>query len=301
MDPIIIFQGASGLNTVADPTRISNQDGISDLQVAVNISIDQSLRPSRRSGVTKIQSGSYHSLFCDSKDCFVVKDDSLYKVAEDDSLLGIRSGLTLEAKMDFAQVGKYTYYTNGFEFGYILDGVSYAWVKGTYVGPTTTKVFSGPLVGNHLADYNGRMLISVDNVLYWSELYNFGLFNLAESFVQFHTKILMIKPMVNGCFISTEDEVYYLDGKNPSLWNPSKITSFPALEWSVATSYIEGTDLDLDIQLGLCCVWASPEGVILGMSSGSVLNLNKNKVIYPERAKTGFGCLMGYSFIHGMK
>ena len=124
-DPIVIFRGTSGLNTVADPLRIFNKDGISDLQVAINIDIDQSLRPSRRSGVTKIQSGAYHSLFCDEKNCFVIKEDSLYKVSADNSLLGIRSDLTLNAKMDFAQFGEYTYYTNNYEIGYIFNDVSY--------------------------------------------------------------------------------------------------------------------------------------------------------------------------------
>lgn len=298
-DPIVIFRGTSGLNTVADPLRIFNKDGISDLQVAINIDIDQSLRPSRRSGVTKIQSGSYHSLFCDEKNCFVIKEDSLYKVSADNSLLGIRSDLTLNAQMDFAQFGEYTYYTNSYEIGYIFNDVSYPWVKGNYIGPTTTKIFSGPVIGNHLSVFNGRMLIAYENALYWSELYNFGLYNLSESFVQFDTKIIMIKSVDSGCFISTEKEVYFLKGKNPAFWEPKKVTNFPALEWSVATSYVDGYDIGL--QPGLCCVWASPEGVIIGISDGTVLNLNKDKVIYPESAKSGFSCLMGYSFIHGMQ
>jgi len=52
MKPITIFTGATGLNTVMDPVRIPAQKSeLSDLQVAVNVTIDQSFRTSRRAGV----------------------------------------------------------------------------------------------------------------------------------------------------------------------------------------------------------------------------------------------------------
>ena len=48
------------------------------------------------------------------------------------------------------------------------------------------------------------MLISRDNVLWWSEPFDFGLYDAAKSFIQFYTKIIMLKPVKDGLFLSTE-------------------------------------------------------------------------------------------------
>jgi hypothetical protein len=298
MKPSTIFSAATGLNTVVDPVRLPFSKGVTDLGVAVNIEIDQSGRVTRRKGQTLLQSGAYHSLFCDSGDCFVVKDTALYQVAADGSLTGIRSGLTPD-KMSFAQSGDRTYYTNGYEKGWIEGGVSNAWQIGTFTGPDTNRIFSAPITGNHLSIFSGRMFISEDNVLWWSEPYDFGLFNKAESFIQFHTKILMIKSVAGGMFLSTEENTYFLEGVNPRAWNARKVCPFPAVEWSEAIEYRDGGDIGFDP--GLCALWASPEGAILGTPGGQIINITKEKIIYPETAKTGFGCLIGYQFLHGLR
>ncbi len=301
MKPITIFTGGTGLNTVSDPVRIPvQQDGKSDLQVAVNVSIDQSFRVNSRKGVTKLQDGNFHSLFCDGGDCFVVKGDSLYQVAADGSLKGIRSGLTPGARMAFCQVGDRTYYTNEYELGVLQGGISSVWKKGTYVGPETNRVFDGPVPGRHLAEFSGRMFISQGNAIWWSELFDFGLFDRAGSFVQFHTSVRMMKPVDAGMFISTERNTYFLAGKNPKDWALRKVAGYPAVEWTDSIEYVNAADLGIET-VGLCPVWASTEGAILGTPEGAVFNLNKKKVIYPENVNTGFGGFIGFNYIHGVK
>ena len=71
--PVTIFSGTTGLNTVVDPVRLpyDSNAGVSDLGVAVNIKIDDSGRPGRVDGFVSLESGGFHSLFCDGGDCFV--------------------------------------------------------------------------------------------------------------------------------------------------------------------------------------------------------------------------------------
>lgn len=297
-DPITIFRGTSGLNIVDPPTRIGQQEnGFVDLQAAVNISIDQSGRPQTRRGVTQLQSGSFHSLFCDGGDCFVVKDNALYQVAADGSLSGaIRSGLS-NNRMSYAQVGDRTYYSNGIDFGIIYQGKHVDWVEEDYIGPETHRHFSGPVSGNHIAEFFGRMLIAKDNVLWWSEPYNFGLYDMAGSFVQFYTKIIMFAPVDMGLFLSTEKNTYFLTGRDPKQWQVKKVAGYPAIEWT--NIRVEAADIGAELS-GQYVVWASCEGAILGMPDGNIVNLNKRKVIYPESARTGFGALVGTNYIHGM-
>ena len=299
MKPILIYSGATGLNTVDDPVRIGFQEnGRTDLQVAINISIDQSNRINRRIGTKRLLTGSYHSLFCDGGDCFVISGGSLYRVNSDDTLTGLRSGLTEDQRMDFEQVGDRTYYCNGYERGFIYNSVSYSWVAGTYTGPETNRDFSAPSTGVHLAMFQSRMFISEGPVLWWSEPFNFGLYNKAESFGQFHDGIIMIQPVYGGLFVSTDKKTYFASGLNPKDFTLKEVAQFPAIEWSNTAEKIDASDMGMDG--GLCALWASREGAILGFPTGQIFNLNKNKVVYPDDATTGFGCLRGYNFIHGV-
>jgi len=302
-DPITIFRGTSGLNIVADPARIPmTEAGINDVAEIVNMRIDQYNRPSRRPGFSLLQAGSFHSLFCNTEDCFVIQtratDDAIMQVAADGSLSGLRSGLTSGHKMSWAQHGDKTYYSNGIDRGIITSGSSGAWDVGTYHGPETNRNFTIPESMTHLQIHSGRMFASVGKVLWWSELFRFDLFNLADSFVQFNTGIRMIKPVDGGLYISSGRNTYFLSGLSPEDFTLHKVASFPAVEWSDAIEYVDGGDIGYDP--GLCALWASTEGAILGTPSGSIINLTKTKIVYPENVSTGFGALIGYEFIHGM-
>jgi hypothetical protein len=302
LNPITIFRGTSGLNTVDDPARIPMaKNAISDVAELVNMRVDSSGRPSKRVGQTLIEPGSFHSMYCDGWDCFVAKDrdadTAIYQVGNDGTLAGVMSGLTIGQRIAFKKYGAKTYYANGMQYGIIEDGVSKTWEPGEYHGPATDRSFSIPSGITHLEVHSGRVFASAGNVLWWSELFRFDLFDQARSLIQFHTDIRMIKSVPGGLYVSTAHNTYFLTGNKPSDFTMVKAASFPALEWSDAIEYVEGGDIGFDP--GLCALWVSPEGAILGFPSGQILNLTKNKIIYPENFRTGFGGLMGYNFIHG--
>jgi len=300
MNDIRVFAGATGLNTVADPARIPpTKDAFTDLQAVANMTITSLFRINRRKGLSLLESGVYHSLFQNKGDAFVCKTTSLYRIGSDLSLTGVRSGLS-GAWLDYAQVGDLTYYANGFDRGYVSDGTSYVWGAGTYTGPDSNRQFDGPVSGNHLSFAMGRMFISEGNVVWYSEPYDCSLYNKAECFFQFPSKVLMLKPVDEGLFISDETSTWFCRGAKPSELTAVKVASFPAIEWTVATEYVPGFEIGLE-EPRLCAIWCSPEGVIAGLPSGAVYNLNKNKIIYPETARRGFGCLTGYNYIHGME
>ena len=196
MKKLRFFSGSTGLNTNVDPVRVdyNPKTGVSDMVEGVNVVIDSTLRPCRRSGYSLAQGGNYHSLFCDGGDCFVAMDTDLYRVAPDLSLVGIRSGLSGH-RIAYAQVNNEAYYCNGADNGIVRDGVSCVWAQGTYNGPETSRQFSGPPVGNHLAFPLGRIFISVNDGLWWSEPYNFGLYDNVRNWIQITTHIPIIKPL----------------------------------------------------------------------------------------------------------
>lgn len=317
MKPFVIFRGSTGLNTVADPARIPiSKNGINDVAEAVNVDIDQYYRISRRKGYSFVQAGKFHSLYCDiengysNNECFVVKTtagvgDTLYQVGNDGSLTLIKSGLADGQRLSYAAYSDRTYYANGVDKGFVVDGINYDWTVGEYFGADTNRFFVIPDKLKHLEIFSGRLFASSENVLWWSEPFRPDLFCLAESFVQFKTNIRMIKGVNSldggGLYISTENNSYFLSGSNPLEFGLKKVCNFPAIEWSAAQERVDTSAMGIEGS-GLGVVWASTEGAMLGLAGGFVINLNKDKVIYPEIAAAGFGCIVGsFNFLHGMK
>ncbi len=298
MSRLPLLEGCSGLNTVVDPVRLpySRKTGISDLGVAVDVKIDETGRIGRVDGFSSLESGGFHSLFCDAGDCFVGKTTALYQVTTSLTTTGVRSGLSGD-RIAYTQDADKTYYSNGSQNGVIEGGISSSWAKDENLGPDTSKYLTAAPVGHHLAVAFSRMFVTQDDVLWWSEVFRYGLFNQSVNFVRFPSKILMVKPVDSGLFISDRKKTYFLNGTNPHGFGQRTVATYPAYEWSDAIDYVDGLEIGLDSP-GLCALWSSPEGAIVGTASGQLININKSKIIYPEDGQVGASLIRGYDFIH---
>jgi len=294
-----LLRGSTGLDTVSDPTRIkySPSSGVSDLAVAVNISLSPSGRVNRRTGKTLKVSLDSHSVFCDGGECVFMYDGGLY-LLETNFSYRLLCTLSNNSSMAYAQIEDRIYYTNNTDLGYIENGIRYAWEKTTdYVGPTTQRTYTGPFAGNHLAYHGGRAYIAKGPVMWWSEYGAMTWFDMARGFVQYGTNIRMIKPVEDGLYVSTEKEIMFLHGRVPHEFEQRKVCTFPALEWSDAINYVDGSDVPgLEVG-GPCALWSTQEGAMLGCPGGVVINLNKKKVVYPQGIM-GRSLLRGLNFIH---
>lgn len=309
MNDVTLINGVSGLNTRVDPVRVryDPEAGISDLAESINITIDNTGRPGRRPGFDPLDLESYHSLFCDEGDCFVLMkqttDARLMRVGTDLSLSSVRNGMVKDARTAFSQVFENTFYANGSQNGVIVGGISYTWPTYQYTGPPTTRQFFPAPIGNHLAfSYKcSRIFIAVGNTVYWCEPYKYGLFELKQAFWNFPSRVLMIVAVDTGMFISDEEVTWFyrFDNDPAKASIPTIAADYPALEWSLAIEKMEG--MDIIGQPGLCAMWSSPEGSCLGTAAGLVENRNDDKVIYPENLTTGAGLLYGDNFIQTMR
>jgi len=301
----LLFSGSRGLNTVLDPERLSqgteDDPGMVELAVAVNVSIDDRGLVTLRNGDTLAGSGEFHSLFCDGGDCFVVQerteDAAIMQVAGDLSLSGVRSGLTKNRRMSFAQVNGDTYYSNGIQNGFIRSGISSAWPINTYEGPETNLNFSPAPVGSHIAfKPGGLMLIAVGPVLWINHFpYIFGLYSLARGFVQFASDIRMICPVAGGVFVSDSTATWFLRGTSWFDFVQVQVATYPALEWSLAHDRVKLQDMGFDAP-GFGRIWASTEGVCVGTDDGTLINLTDGQIKYPSGYSSA-ACLVTDSHI----
>ena len=310
MPAITLYNGTIGLNTELDPKSLSqgskNSPGIIELAQAVNISIDDRGLATLRQGDSLITSGSFHSLFCDGGDCFVVQEGdssaTLSKVNADLSLSVVRAGLSKGLRCEFAQTNTDTFYSNGVQNGFIRAGVNYAWPVNTYRGPDADIEFATSIpVANHLAFMQGgKCAIAVGQSLFINhEPFKYGMFAQAIGFIGFESDVSMICPVQAGFFVSDQRQTWFfrkIDGG----WYRYKqelVDAAPVIEWSLAAEKVLLRDIDIDLP-GFGRVWVSQEGICLGTDDGTVINLTKEKVTYPDGYARGACLVKGTTVIH---
>lgn len=292
-----IFRESTGLNTVIDPLRLpyDPETGIMSLAAATNVVVDDSGMIKRRKGYTRVQEGSWHSLFYDGSDCVGVKDGDLCVIAEDMSYTSIRSGFS--SRVSYAQVNDSIYYTSPDLFGIVKDGIHISWEAQEYVGPDTDREFAPPFPANHIAFHLSRIWLALSNFVVASEPFGWSWFDLHRSTILLDSYVRMIKPVKDGLYISTDKKTYFLSGSQPEEFSLRMVADYPAIEFSAAQQYVEALEIGMD-DPGLCALWASEKGVCLGTPSGTAINLTRDRVVYPDEGTRGAGLLVDYNFIH---
>lgn len=283
---IPIFTGTSGLNNLVDPARVeyNPETGIGDLVRGVNVKIGPSGDLRMREGFTKkLSTTSAHSLYSDGNVCLFVDGDSLYALNKDYSKTGIRSSLTVNARMRYKSIAGVIYYTNGYENGFVVDRVSYPWVAGTYTGYANIHKFSSPPVGSLLEVYSGRMYIGKDSTLWYSEPFAYSWYDLSKNFFMFQERLRFIAAVDDAIYIGHEKGVDILFGTGPEQFTKKRITTgIP----------VEGTDCVCDGSVvgkgvpGKVVLWVGSDGIWAGMSGGNAANLTTKKLVLPS-AKYG--------------
>jgi hypothetical protein len=287
--PTVVFRGTLGLNNAVDPVRLipGQESGFSFLAAAYNVDIDKSGRVTRRKGFTITQrTESSYSIFSDGVDCLFISGTSLYRLRPDYSRVGLRSGLTENARMSFCKVGDRIFYCNGYENGVVIGDTSYAWTKGTYVGPETIRVFSNPPIGRLLEVWNGRIFISQDKVIWYSEPFSYDFFDLANCHISFSSSMRFISAVDDGLYIGTSDGVYFLGGEQPEKVSQRKVASSPAIEGTVCK--VTGTAIRSDLT-GIIIICTLQDGIYMGMRGGDFINITKERLVYPTVSR---GCAL---------
>lgn len=302
MKSFVYFKGATGLNNLVDPVRIQRDDAsaVGDLARAFNVDIDNSGRVSRRKGYkeTPIRVKA-HSMFAEKEYCLFVSGDSLFRVTESYETIGLRSGMTIGASMDYAYINNSVYYVNGFEIGYVKDSLSYVWKKGDeFFGEPTFEQMSNPPIGHLVCYHEGRMYIAQDNVLWFSAPFSFGAFDLARNYYQFSSRIVGVKAVKGGLYVSDMSGIYFISTKTDARFDTTKVSNeqdrvyeWPMIEGSAVVG--DGTSLQIEGMIGKVMVCATEKGICIGDSDGKFYNMTINKVVYPKASKASATILDG--------
>jgi|GEM_PF-1344556 len=286
----VIFSGSTGLNNKIDPVRLKfdPQSGVAELSEAINVEVDSSGRVSRQKGYSLLKSGDYYNM-CPF-DCggytIVMRGSWLYAIDTDGNETAIRSGMTPNVPIDYVMANdglrNIVYYVNGFERGRVFEKVSYTWNVTTYNGPDIDEVHRDPPAAAHrICLYNGRIYLAVDNIIYGSVHHDFSKFIYSDNGMMFPGRITMMKPVIDGIYVSAGTETIFLAGQDMSPLGEWSSFSYRKVFNSYVVqgchAYVEAQDIGVEgFGQGIICY--TPEGICFAGPGGQFINLTKDKL-----------------------
>lgn len=119
--------------------------------------------------------------------------------------------------------------------------------------------------GNIVRLLNGRLLVASGNILFYSEPYNYSLYNPAQNYIPFPEPITLVEPRQNGFYLSA-DQTYWIDGDLP------KADLNPVLPYKA----IYGTGGVIPNTNDVW--WMSERGMVVASQDGQAINLQEKNV-----------------------
>lgn len=144
--------------------------------------------------------------------------------------------------------------------------------------PLITQFLSPPPAGHIIKYYNGRIYIAANDVLWYTEPYNYELTNLAHNYISLDGRITLLAPVRDGIWLSTKKETVFWHMSDPDKPGKRDIKTI----WGA----IEGTQAIIDLSQGEEKIWGwmwlATDGIHMGLDTGHIRNLTWSKWMPPD-------------------
>ncbi|MFL4599821.1 hypothetical protein ACJ6WI_21415 [Stenotrophomonas maltophilia] len=146
--------------------------------------------------------------------------------------------------------------------------------------------------GQHVASFQGYLLVAHGNVLRFSEPLRYGLHSPRHGFVQFPHRITMLAAVGRAVFVGTSAGVIVLRGPRPREWSQDMTGALAPIEGAVAV--VTSGALRTEQPGQRMAVWLAPNGYVLGTEDGAVIELQADRI-------TGLIHAAGALCVHGRR
>jgi hypothetical protein len=141
-----------------------------------------------------------------------------------------------------------------------------------------------PPEGHIIREFNGRLLVAVDSVLYWSGALEPHRFRIGSDLQLFPSRIVMLESSVDGFYISCENgATWFVRGDDPDAWQPTKVSTVPVCEG--AALKVEGHKIPWAQTDSLVVVWATKDGWAAGLPGGTIKYPTHGRIAMDTNAK----------------
>jgi len=188
-------------------------------------------------------------------------------------------------------VNVYMTTTNG-EIFYLAATVENSVTETSYQGDCSeftirlmTQFMSNPPEGEMIEYYNSRVYIAQNNVLWFTENFNYELISLDNGYIIFDSPITLLASNQDGIYLATENETIFMSGDEIPL-KRIKIADYGAVK---GTSVKMTADVLMPIEglnlSGVAIFWLSKKGICIGLRGGMFKNMTLTKYLFPESSE----------------
>lgn len=135
--------------------------------------------------------------------------------------------------------------------------------------------------------HNGRLLVAYENLLLYSERFDYEYFSPDEMFIPFSSEVRIIAPVEGGVFVGTATEHFFLDGADVSQSTLRRKASYGAVGHTL--DYLEQEEHAFEGADGRIAVWLGLRGPVFGLSGGSMKDSGDGVVSFPSNVVHGAG------------
>jgi hypothetical protein len=140
-----------------------------------------------------------------------------------------------------------------------------------------------PPTGHLIAYYNGRLYIAQDNILWYSEPFQYHHFDLGYNYIEFQEEIRNVLPVEGGVWVSS-DKIYYLSGDTPNEFKrvtKEDVKAVPGTETKISGSYLH---ID-NTPVGYKWLITTDVGIFVLFNQGLIINLTAENIDLDKASK----------------
>mgnify|MGYP001767131063 CR=1 FL=1 len=121
--------------------------------------------------------------------------------------------------------------------------------------------------GEIVREHGGRLLVSSNSTIYYSEPFGYGLHNPLRGRIHFGDRITLLAPVQDGCYVGTETATFWLPGGDIEKTEIVELLPYGA---------VPGTDVEIEDRAGLA--WMSARGLVVADAAGQAKNVQEGDV-----------------------
>lgn len=290
----VVLGQFAGIRNLVSEERL--QPG--ELSVAKNVDIDDAGQLRRRRGQTLISNALHHSL--------EGPIGSRWLVVRSGVLGFLTVGLEFTAlitvgaqPLSYTSVGDTIFFSSMTHSGQIVENQVLPWGQSggeaqwisPVVTPTDTlgavrgRLLAPPPLAAEIEHYMGRVYLAVEKILWYTELYLYGLVDRNQNFIPFEHEITMIEAVSDGLYVGTTAELLFLAGTVAKGLKMTSVISSPVIRGSavrVPYSKVHPQARQGPVPEGEGPVFMTAAGICVGLDGGQVYNLTQGAVGFPE-------------------
>lgn len=292
----IIFTGSSGLRIKQDPVRLrTSEGGTMPLAQAVNITLDDTGRISRRKGyrLALPDTGARDGIAVNDGRAMLYVVGHLLKWWDGATVRVLRDDLTPRIAMAWHRLGQRTFFTNGFETG-IYDETSeqcVPWIAPEEfhaLGDTVASVSPQELLehdGNAavMGEHAGRLLIGMGRIVWMTEPHNPFLIAPAADFLFLEHPVRVLHSLGDALLVGTSQEIFLELGTNPADFQRRLLASC-GCPHGVAVP-VDGSRLGQGELSGVGALILTDRGLCFAGQGGVFISLTEDAVTLPKVAR----------------